>query len=102
MAILTYNTAKQNQFLAANPDQLASGAITRSATGAATGFAVAWPDGATGVFAGVESTLFPGAIDSYSVTHVLTGTTTLTYTQPALTRDATTGAVTNRPTMTVS
>ena len=34
--------------LAASPDLIASGTITRSGTGAATGFAVAWPDGATG------------------------------------------------------
>ncbi|QIN93618.1 hypothetical protein SEA_DUMPSTERDUDE_30 [Gordonia phage DumpsterDude] len=86
--------------LAANPDQLAVGAITRSASGAATGFSVAWPDGATGTFTGTESTTFPGAIDTYAITHVLEGVTT-TYTQPALTRD-TTGAVTARPAIVVS
>lgn len=86
--------------LAANPDQMAVGAITRSANGAATGFGVVWPDGATGVFAGTESVSTPGAIDSYTVTHVLAGVTT-TYTQPALTRNAS-GAVTARPAMTVS
>ncbi|UVK58971.1 minor tail protein [Gordonia phage KappaFarmDelta] len=86
--------------LAANPDQLAVGAITRSASGAATGFSVAWPDGATGAFTGTESTTFPGAIDTYAITHVLEGVTT-TYTQPALTRD-TTGAVTARPAIVVS
>jgi hypothetical protein len=85
---------------AASPDLIASGAITRSTTGAATGFAVAWPDGATGTFAGTESTGFPGVIDAYTVTHTLAGVTR-TYTQPALTRDAT-GAVTNRPSMTVA
>lgn len=86
--------------LAANPDQLAVGAITRSASGAATGFSVAWPDGATGAFTGTESTTFPGAIDTYAITHVLEGVT-ITYTQPALTRD-TTGAVTARPAIVVS
>ncbi|QDF17977.1 hypothetical protein SEA_CLARK_28 [Gordonia phage Clark] len=86
--------------LAANPDQLAVGTITRSASGAATGFSVAWPDGATGTFTGTESTTFPGAIDSYAITHVLSGVTT-TYTQPALTRD-TSGAVTARPAIVVS
>ncbi|NIH98883.1 hypothetical protein [Mycolicibacterium fluoranthenivorans] len=86
--------------LAANPDQLATGTITRSATSAATGFSVSWPDGATGTFTGTESTSFPGAIDSYVVTHVLSAVTT-TYTQPALTRDSS-GAVTNRPAIVVS
>jgi hypothetical protein len=86
--------------LAANPDQIAVGAITRSATEAVTGFAVAWPDGATGVFAGTESATVPGAVDSYTLTHVLGGVTT-TYTQPAFTRNAA-GSVTNRPSMTVS
>lgn len=86
--------------LAANPDQMAVGAITRSATEAVTGFAVVWPDGATGVFAGTESTTVPGAVDSYTLTHVLGGVTT-TYTQPAFTRNAS-GSVTNRPAMTVS
>lgn len=85
---------------AKNPDEIAVGAITRSANGAATGFSVVWDDGATGVFVGTESTTTPGAIDSYTVTHVLGGVTT-TYTQPALTRDAN-GAVTARPAMTVS
>lgn len=86
--------------LAANPDQIAVGTITRSASGAATSFGVVWPDGATGTFTGTESTSFPGAIDAYTVTHVLSGVTT-TYTQPALTRDAS-GAVTARPGITVS
>ncbi|OZD03901.1 hypothetical protein CH275_16045 [Rhodococcus sp. 06-235-1A] len=85
---------------AKNPDEIAVGAITRSANGAATGFSVVWDDGATGVFVGTESTTTPGAIDSYTVTHVLGGVTT-TYTQPALTRNAS-GAVTARPAMTVS
>lgn len=86
--------------LAAAPDQLAVGTITRSTSGAATGFAVAWPDGATGVFTGTESTSFPGAIDAYTVTHVKSGVTQ-TYTQPALTRDSS-GAVTARPAIVVS
>lgn len=85
---------------AKNPDEIAVGAITRSANGAATGFGVVWDDGATGVFVGTESSTTPGAIDSYTVTHVLGGVTT-TYTQPALTRNAN-GAVTARPAMTVS
>ena len=86
--------------LAANPDQLAVGTITRSTSGAATSFGVVWPDGATGTFTGTESITTPGAIDSYTVTHVLSGVTT-TYTQPTLTRDAS-GAVTARPALVVS
>lgn len=86
--------------LAANPDQIAVGTITRASSGAATSFGVVWPDGATGTFTGTESTGFPGAIDSYTVTHVLSGVTT-TYTQPALTRDSS-GAVTARPAIVVS
>lgn len=98
-------TAADNRYapvsgLAANPDQMAVGAITRSATEAVTGFAVVWPDGATGVFVGTESATVPGAVDSYTLTHVLGGVTT-TYTQPAFTRNAS-GSVTNRPAMTVS
>jgi hypothetical protein len=86
--------------LAAAPDQMASGTITRSASGAATSFAVLWPDGATGTFTGTESTSVSGAIDAYTVTKV-TGSVTVTYTQPALTRDVG-GNVTSRPDMTVS
>lgn len=85
---------------AKNPEEIAVGAITRSASGAATAFGVVWDDGATGQFTGTESTTTPGAIDSYVVTHVLAGVT-ITYTQPALTRDAS-GAVTARPGITVS
>jgi hypothetical protein len=85
---------------ASSPDLIVNGAITRSSTGAATSFSVSWPDGAVGTYSGTESTSFPGVIDSYSVTHVLGGTTT-TYTQPAVTRDST-GAVTNVPTIVVS
>lgn len=86
---------------AANPDTIAVGAITRDSNGAATSFGVVWRDGATGTFTGTPSTVAPGAIDSYTVTHILGGVTT-TYTQPALTRDATSGAVTARPAITVS
>jgi hypothetical protein len=91
--------------LAADPDQMATGTITRGTSlgvyGAATGFAVVWPDGATGVYAGTESTTCPGAVDHYTVTYVPASGPTKTYTQPTVTRDAG-GAVTNRPAMTVS
>jgi hypothetical protein len=87
--------------LAATPDALVVGAVPRDGNGAATSAAVLWPDGATGTYTTlVASTAFPGAVDSYKVTHVLAGVTK-TYTQPAVTRDAS-GAVTNRPAMTVA
>lgn len=92
--------------LAATPDLMASGAVSHGtslgSSGAATGFNVVWPgDGATGVYTGTESTVTPGAVDSYTVTHVLVGVTK-TYTQPAVTRDPSSGAVTNRPAITVA
>jgi len=87
---------------AKSPEGMAVGPITYNTAGATTGHNVAWPDGATGVYAGTASTTFPGSIDTYTVTHVLSGTTTTTYTQPAVTRDATTGQVTTRPAVTVT
>ena len=82
-------------------DPLLLGAITRDSNGAATAATATWPDGATGAYTAlVVSSSFAGAVDSYSVTHVVGGVTT-TYTQPTLTRDST-GAVTNRPAMTVA
>lgn len=88
--------------LARNPDALVTGTVTRDANGAATAAAVTWPDGATGVYAAdTVSTAFPGAVDAYHVTHVAGGVT-VTYTQPAVTRDASTGAVVNVPAMVVT
>jgi hypothetical protein len=87
--------------LAQSLDVLIYGTVTRDVNGAAVSANVAWPDGATGVYTATRvSTAFPGAVDAYTVTHVLNGVTT-TYTQPAVTRDST-GAVTNKPTMTVA
>lgn len=86
--------------VAANPEAIATGTITRSETGAATNFNVTWPDNATGTFTGTESIDFPGAIDSYTVTHVLDGDT-ITFTQPTLTRDVN-GAVATRPAITTT
>jgi hypothetical protein len=89
-------------FLVRNPDLLLVGAITRDANGAATAFAVKWPDGAAGAYAATTvSTAFPGAVDAYTVTHVV-GSTTKTYTQPAVTRDPSTGAATAVPAITVA
>jgi hypothetical protein len=85
---------------AANPDVLIVGAITRDANGAATSAGVVWPDGTTGAYtATVLNATHLGAVDAYTVTYA--GTPVLTYTQPAVTRDAN-GAVTNRPGMVVT
>ncbi|MDT0171008.1 hypothetical protein [Pseudarthrobacter sp. BRE9] len=55
-----------------------------------------WPDGNDGNYSGTPSVNFPGSVSAYTVTRVVNGTT-VTYTQPAITRDAATGNVTNRP-----
>jgi hypothetical protein len=82
--------ASQNLALARDPSQLFVGTVTYT-NGAPTSAAVVWPDGVTGTYTGTPSVTFPGSIDSYTITH---GTTT--YTQPAVTRDAS-GNVTNQP-----
>jgi len=81
--------------LARDPSQLFVGAVTYT-DGAPTSAAIVWPDGVVGVYTGTPSVTFPGSIDSYTLTH---GTTT--YTQPAVTRDAS-GNITNQPAITVS
>jgi hypothetical protein len=100
-----YKPAESEDSLAARAavlDGIITGAITRDSNGAATSASVEWPDGATGTYtADTVSTTFPGAVDAYHVTHVLDGTTK-TFTQPAVTRDPYTGAVTNRPAITVA
>ena len=85
--------------LARDPSQLFSGAVTRDAGGAAVSASVTWPDGVTGVYSGTASTTIAGAIDSYTVTRA--GSPTVTFTQPAVTRNPA-GHVTNRPPITVS
>lgn len=85
--------------LARDPDALFAGAVTRNTEGAATSAVVKWPDGIDGTYAGTASGTFPGSINSYTITRV--GAPTVTYTQPAVTRDAN-GYVTNRPPITVS
>lgn len=89
--------------LAANLDAIVTGSVTRDSNGAATSAGVVWPDGGTGTYtATTVSTAFPGAVDAYTVTYIPPGGgTTVTYTQPAVTRDST-GAVTDRPAITVS
>lgn len=86
--------------LARDPESLFGGAVTRDANGAPTSAVVKWPDGVDGNYSGTASVSFPGSISAYTITRV--GTPTKTYTQPAVTRDATTGLVTNRPPITVS
>lgn len=85
--------------LARDPSQLFSGAVTLNASGCPTSATVTWPDGVTGVYAGTPSTTFPSAVDSYTVTRVVTPT--LTYTQAPVTRDAS-GNITVRPSITVA
>lgn len=82
--------ASQNLALARDPSKLWTGPITYT-DGAPISASVTWPDGVTGTYTGTPSTAFPGSIDAYTITH---GTTT--YTQPAVTRDAS-GNVTNQP-----
>jgi len=80
--------------LARDPESLFVGTVTRDTNGAPTSAAVVWPDNVTGVYTGTPSSAFPGSIDAYTITH---GTTT--YTQPAVTRDAS-GNITNQPAIT--
>lgn len=84
--------------LAADPDFLIFGTITRDTNGAATSAPVVWPDGSTGTYtATITSASFPGAVDAYAITY---GSPTVkTYTQSAVTRDES-GAVTVRPVIT--
>ncbi|QFG09572.1 hypothetical protein HYQ00_gp28 [Arthrobacter phage TripleJ] len=85
--------------LARDPSQLFTGTVTRDGDGAATSATIEWPDGVAGIYSGTASSEFPGAIDAYTLTR--TGSPVLTFTQPAVTRDAA-GNVTNRPPITVS
>ena len=77
--------------LARDPESLFVGTVTRDVNGAPTYAAVTWPDGVAGTYTGSPSSVFPGSIDAYSITH-----STTTYTQPAVTRD-TNGNITNQP-----
>lgn len=85
--------------LARTPEALFAGSVTVNGDGAPTSATVAWPDGVAGVYSGTASTSFPGAVDAYTITRV--GTPTTTYTQPMVTRNGS-GAITNRPAITVS
>jgi hypothetical protein len=108
-SILTVTEIAPN-LIPAGPDNILGWAMaesfqlvsaTRDANGAIVTANIAWPDGATGVFTtDVASVAFPGAIDAWHATYVVEGTT-LTVTQPAVTRDAN-GAVTVQPAITIS
>ena len=76
---------------------------TRNSGGGLTGGTVVWPDGATGTLTTTLSTdsASLNAVNGFVLTHVLDGTTT-TFTQPTMTRDATTGAVTEQPELVVN
>lgn len=98
-ALLTF--AAKLKVWAANPDNLIFGAITRNSNGAATSAPVSWPDGTVGTYtADTLSTAFPGAVDGYHITYG--SPVAMTVTQPTVTRDSTTGAVTNRPALVVT
>lgn len=85
--------------LSRDPSLLFAGSVTVDGDGAPTSATVEWPDGVAGVYSGTASATFPGSIDSYTVTR--TGSPTVTYTQPAVTRNAS-GFITNRPAITVT
>lgn len=82
--------------LARTPEVLIVGAITLT-DGAPTSADVVWPDGTEGVFTGTPSAIFPGSLDSYTITYG----TTRTYTQPPVTRDAA-GNITDHPAIVLS
>ena len=83
--------------MAANPDLLITGDLTRDTNGAVISAPVVWPDGDTGLFtATIVSSLYPGAIDAYTITKG-----SRVFTQPEVTRDES-GAVTVRPPIVIS
>lgn len=86
--------------LAADPSLLFTGNVSTDENGAPTSAAVTWPDGDAGIYAGTPAPAWPGAVDAYTLTKIGDATTT-TYTQPAVTRDAS-GNITNRPAITAS
>lgn len=93
-------TIAQMKSNARTPDGMIVGTVTRDANGAATSAPVVWDDGTPGTYtADTVSTAFPGAVDAYHITYG--SPPTKTFTQPAVTRDAT-GAATNVPAIVVS
>lgn len=71
---------------AKNPDLLVAGALTY-VSGLLTSAAVEWPDGATGTLTITTRQTGTNAVTGYTITRVLSGQPTKTYTQPTITRD---------------
>lgn len=94
-------TAKIGQLKAwaKNPDQLVAGAITYT-SGLLSSAVVEWPDGKPGVLTIDSRQSGTDAVTAFHVTHV-DGATTLTYTQPTITRDSS-GNATTVPQITVA
>ncbi len=84
---------------AAAPEAMMVGAIVRDAAGAVTHATVTWPDGTAGLFTGVPSTEVPGALDAYTVSYE--STPVRVYRQLPVARDPDTGAVVDRPSITI-
>lgn len=84
--------------LARIPEALFVGAVNTDGQGAPITASVQWPDGTQGNYVGQTPTI-PGAVDTYTITYL--GDTTLTFTQPTVTRDAA-GNVMYRPAITIT
>lgn len=100
LTALEQDLAKALCALARDPESLFAGAVTRDVDGVPTSAVVEWPDGVAGTYSGTASVSFPGSVSAYTITRV--GSPTVTFTQPAVTRDPTTGLVSNRPPIVVS
>lgn len=92
--------------LARDPSQLFAGSVTYNSAGAPTSAVVQWPDKEngqpiTGTYSGTASSAFPGSINAYTITRILNAGI-ITVTQPTVTRNSTTGEVTNRPPITIT
>lgn len=85
--------------LARDPASLFAGPVEPDEHGAPISAVVEWPDGVAGVFSGIPSPDFPGALDGWTVTRV--GAPTVTFTQPAVTRNPS-GHMTSRPPITIT
>lgn len=83
---------------AKNPDLLIVGAVTVDSLDQVTSAAVVWPDGAPGTLT-ITARHSTGAVNAYNITYG--SPVTKTFTQPAITRNAT-GAATNVPQIVVS
>lgn len=89
----------QYKVWAKNPDQIVAGALTYT-SGLLSSAVVEWPDGKAGVLTITARQAVTNAVLSYTITHV-NGGTTLTYTQPTITRDSS-GYATTIPQITVA